>query len=173
MERGSWVPWHLHHQFGINKPHNWISFRINYQHDLLCRFVVPNALVLMGYPVFALAEGGAVWRSSTQRTFGHRIAIAVGALEIEHFNRQTFDVIDFTHLLIRYFNSRRQLSADIIWIFHLTSCKESRVTFALKPLHLLSVNIFTLIHASLQIAVQLIQLLLNVPHSFKWHVEFH
>lgn len=157
----------------LHEPHNWISFRVDYQHDLLGWFVVPDALVLVSYPVFALTEGGTVWRPSTQWTLGHCVTIAVCALEVEsRITLRTTRMIESTHFFIRYLNTGRQLSTDIIWIFHLTSGEESSIAFALKPFDMFRINLFTLVHASLQIAVELNHLLLHVAHTLEWHVKF-
>src|SRR5690349_19585301 len=127
----------------------------------------------MSNPVFALTEGGAIWRSSTKRTLSHCVSVAVSTLQ-QKINLICCAIKAFqvSYLFIRYLDARRKLSADVIWILHLTSSDESSVTFSLQPFHMLRVNLFTVIHTSLQIAIELIHLLLNVAHSFKWHVEF-
>jgi hypothetical protein len=122
-------------------------------------------------PVFALTEGGTVGRPSTQRAFRHRVTVAICALKMD-FKKISFPSKFIAHLLIRYLNARRQLSTDIVWIFHLTSGEEGGVAFTLKTLNLFRVNLFAIVHASLQIVVELIKLLLDVAHPLKWHVKF-
>lgn len=54
----------------------------------------------------------------------------------------------------------------------MTSGEEGGVAFALKTFDVLRINLFTLVHGSLKIAVELVQLLLHVAHTLEWHVEF-
>uniref|UniRef100_A0A182JAB5 Uncharacterized protein n=1 Tax=Anopheles atroparvus TaxID=41427 RepID=A0A182JAB5_ANOAO len=63
--------------------HKLIGGGHNGLHDLVRRFLrAADALVLMRYPVFPLAERGAVGRPAAQRTLGQRFPVAVGALNL-------------------------------------------------------------------------------------------